>query len=578
VGPSAPDDIARIILAGFDKHYRLFREAAREAKTHFERADWAAARSAAAARIRWFDDRVCETVDVLGEKYPSLGELEASWKDVKRAYIALLYSHKRPECAETFYNSVARRVLHRPYYQSDSAFARPAVSTEYLDGDEPSYRSYYPTRPGGVRAMLRQVFADFALQNPFRDLEGDITRVIRAFGRFVPRPLKMHPNAQLHVLASLFFRNQEAYVVGRVVNGNQEIPVVIPILQDEEGRLFLDALLLEREPIGTVFSLARAYFMVDMDAPCAYVAFLSRLMPGKPLAELYTAIGLQKQGKALLYRDLFDHLKHSNDEFVLAPGVKGMVMLVFTLPSFPYVFKVIRDWFEPPKVIDRKTVLEKYQLVKEHDRVGRLADTLEFKHVYFPLSRFSSSLLAEIARVCEGSVEIDGDRLIVRHLFIERRMTPLDIALANADEAGRLPLVLDYGKALKELAGANIFPGDLLLKNFGVTRYGRIVFYDYDELCLLTDCTFRSVPRASSYEEEVSSEPWFSVGPGDVFPEELPTFIFASPTTRKLFLELHPELVSPGFWIGVQDHIRRGGAGARPEAFAFPYPESVRFR
>jgi isocitrate dehydrogenase kinase/phosphatase len=572
VEPNSAEDVARIILAGFDKHYGMFRGAARDAKTLFERADWAGARSAAAARIRLYDDRVCEAVDVLGETYPELAYLESIWKEVKAAYIGLLHSHKRPECAETFYNSVARRVLRRPYYGNDYVFSRPAVSTEYLDGDEPSYRCYYPAR-GGLRTMLRQVFADFGLRNPFRDLKGDIAHVIRAFAGLVPRPLKLQPNAQLLVLSSLFFRNQAAYVVGMIVNGHQELPLVIPILQDDHGRLFLDALLLEREQIGAIFSLARAYFMVDMDAPCAYVAFLSRLMPGKPHADIYTSVGLQKQGKALLYRDLLGHLAHSSDEFVLAPGIKGMVMLVFTLPSFPYVFKVIRDWFEAPKVVDRKTVLEKYQLVKEHDRVGRLADTLEYKHVFFPVSRFSPALLAELSRLCAGSVEIDGDRLVVRHLFIERRMTPLDIALASADDAGKLALISEYGRALKELAGANIFPGDLLLKNFGVTRYGRVVFYDYDELCLLTDCRFRSVPRARSYDEEVSSEPWFSVGPNDVFPEELPTFIFASDSARRTFLEICPELVRPEFWAETQERIRQGGVEN-----LLPYPESVRFR
>jgi isocitrate dehydrogenase kinase/phosphatase len=295
-------------------------------------------------------------------------------------------------------------------------------------------------------------------------------------------------------------------------------------------------------------------------------------MPGKPHAELYTAVGLQKQGKALLYRDLLGHLAHSSDEFVLAPGVKGMVMLVFTLPSFPYVFKVIRDWFEAPKVVDRQTVLAKYQLVKDHDRVGRLADTLEYKHVFFPVSRFSPALLAELSRVCAGSAEIDGDRLIVRHLFIERRMVPLDIALASADDAGKRALTSDYGKALRELAGANIFPGDLLLKNFGVTRYGRIVFYDYDELCLLTDCRFRNLPRASSDDEELSSEAWFFVGPNDIFPEELPTFIFPSASGRQAFRELCPELVRPDFWAETQERIRDGGV-----ASLLPYPESVRF-
>src|SRR5205814_3755889 len=137
----------------------------------------------------------------------------------------------------------------------------------------------------------------------------------------------------------------------------------------------------------------------DMEVPAASVSFLRWLMPKKPRAELYMAVGLAKQGKTLFYRDLHYHLKHSTDRFSVAPGIKGMVMLVFTLPSYPYVFKVIRDWFEPPKDADRKLVEERYHYVKHLDRVGRLADTLEFSHVGFPLARIDPALLAEIERL-----------------------------------------------------------------------------------------------------------------------------------------------------------------------------------
>jgi len=572
VQPTRAEDIAGIILAGFDKHYTLFRQAARDAKRQFERADWAEANSAAVARIRMYDDRVREAVLELAEKYPTLEEWGARWKEVKMAYIGLLYSHKQPECAETFYNSVVCRVVHRRYYRNDYIFSRPAVSTEYLDGDEPTYRCYYPATQG-LRTCLAELLKDLRLANPFRDLKGDIAALVRAIGRYLPRPIEALPNAQVQVLASPFFRNRTAYVVGRIVNGHFDYPFVIPILQDDDGRLSVDALLVEREHIGTIFSLARAYFMVEMDAPSAYVAFLGRVMPGKPAAELYTAIGLQKQGKTLFYRDLLDHLKHSSDRFQLARGTKGMVMLVFTLPSFPYVFKLIRDWFEPPKEVDRGIVQAKYQLVKQHDRVGRLADTLEYAHVSLPLARFDPTVLAELQRVCPASFEIEGDNLIIRHLYIERRMIPLDVALADADEVEMPKLVAEYGRALKELAGANIFPGDMLLKNFGVTRYGRIVFYDYDELSYLTDCNFRNLPAPSSYDEEVSGEPWFSVGDRDVFPEELATFIFPSPKARRLFLELHPELAQASYWTSKQEQIRAGG-----QESLLPYPESVRFR
>ncbi|MBZ0121004.1 MAG: bifunctional isocitrate dehydrogenase kinase/phosphatase, partial [Sandaracinaceae bacterium] len=317
---------------------------------------------------------------------------------------------------------------------------------------------------------------------------------------------------------------------------------------------------------------ARAYFMVDTEVPSATVEFLSSMMPTKPKAELYTMLGLQKQGKTLFYRDLHQHLQLSNDRFVLAPGTKGLVMVVFTLPSFPYVFKVIRDRIAPPKDTDRDEVMKKYLMVKYHDRVGRLADTLEYSHVAFPLERFDPSVVEELAAVAPSTFEIDGEQLVIKHMYIERRMVPLDIYLRGADDAHKREAIAELGNAIRELASANIFPGDLLLKNFGVTRHGRVVFYDYDEIGYLTDYVFRRLPQARSYEDEMAAEAWFSVGPRDIFPEELPKFLFADARSRELFEELHGELLDPRFWIERQQKCRAG-----EQEDVFPYAQASRF-
>jgi isocitrate dehydrogenase kinase/phosphatase len=561
-------EIAQTILEGFDKHYRLFRETSARAKERFERADWAGVHRANVERIQMYDRRVEEAVAVIGERFPTIDEL--LWQEIKQGYIGLLYDHKQPECAETFYNSVACRVLHRRYYSNEYIFFRPAVSTEHIDGKEPAYRCYYPATRG-LRRTVQEIIASYGLTNELQDLARDIRYLVRAVRIAFPR-LTIHPNFQLQLLSSLFYRNKAAYIVGRAVNGNSEYPFVVPIHQDARGAIYLDALLLKPENIGRLFSLARAYFMVDMEVPSAYVAFLKSMLPSKPKAELYTMLGLQKQGKTYFFRDMSDHLKHSSDTFVIAPGTKGMVMLVFTLPSFPYVFKVIRDWFPPPKDTDRRKVKEKYLLVKYHDRVGRMADTLEYSNVALPLDRIDPELRAEIARLAPNGVELSGDKLVVKHVYIERRMVPLDVYLAGADEARVRHGVREYGDAIKELAGANIFPGDLLLKNFGVTRYGRVVFYDYDELCALTECNFRRIPVARSHDDEMSGEPFFSVGPNDVFPEQLSTFLFVEGAARAAFVEEHGDLCDPRFWIDTQERIRAGVVDDAP-----PYPKAIRF-
>jgi isocitrate dehydrogenase kinase/phosphatase len=565
-------DIARTIRDGFDKHYRLFRATSAEAKHRFERSDWASVREASKARIQMYDQRVNEAVAVLRDRFPVVVRDESLWPEIKLVYIGLLHEHRQPECAETFYNSVACRVLDRRYYRSENIFWRPAISTEHLDGNEPTYRCYYPTK-NGLRSTVRVVLTSFGLECPFRDLDRDVVNIVRSIREHFPGTRKVSPNFQIQVLSSLFYRNKAAYLVGRAINGPEIYPIVIPLLKDESGAIYVDALLLKAETIGRVFSLARAYFMVDMEVPSAYVAFLQTILSSKPKAEFYTMIGLQKQGKTHFFRDIMEHMKHSTDTFVPAVGTKGLVMVVFTCPSFPYVFKVIRDWFEPPKQGDRRRVVEKYLLVKYHDRAGRMADTLEYSNVALPLNRFDPALVEELRRVAASCVEIDGDRLVIKHVYIERRMTPMDVYIRDADEPALRHCIKEYGAAIKELASANIFPGDMLLKNFGVTRYGRVVFYDYDEIALLTEVNFRRLPEASTDDEETSGEPWFSVSPNDVFPQELPTFIFSPGPARDIFMELHADLADPVFWIATQDRIH-----ANIQDDVFPYPQDIRFK
>ncbi|HVH45647.1 MAG TPA: bifunctional isocitrate dehydrogenase kinase/phosphatase, partial [Labilithrix sp.] len=478
----------------------------------------------------------------------------------------------QPECAETFFNSVARRVLDRRYYRNDYIFRRPAISTEHLDGTEPTYRCYYP-QGTDMRQAFREAIAAFGINRPFQDLDRDIDYIGRTFREQMPDGWERRPNFQIHVLRSLFFRNKGAYAIGRIVNGSMTIPFIMPFLQDEGRHVYVDTILLDHKNVGRLFSLGRAYFFVEMEVPSAYVDFLHTLAPGKSKAELYTMVGLGKQGKTLFFRDLEQHLRHSTDRFVLAEGTKGMVMVVFTLPSFPYVFKIIRDWFAPPKDTDRGSVEERYKFVKLHDRVGRMSDTLEYAHVAFPQERFSPALIAELEKLAPSVMERDGTQIVIKHFYIERRLVPLDLYLRDVDPTRQHAAIDDYGKALKELAAANIFAGDLLLKNFGLTRFGRVVFYDYDELCELTDCRFRTLPKARDDSEEMSSEAWFNVEKGDVFPEQFPTFLFPPGKQRDTFLELHGELAEAAFWREQQERLRIG-----IQEDLFTYPEALRFK
>ena len=568
-------DIALTMRDGFDKHYRLFRQASQDAKRYFERGEWAVAQAAARERIGFYDRRVQECVQLLEDEYDPAELSDEVWREAKLHYIGILSGHKQPELAETFFNSVCCNILHRSYFHNEFIFVRPVVSTEYIETEElaPTYRVYYPA-VDGMHFTLKRIVTNFQLDARFANLSRDIglveTRVRNFFGD------ELEPNAQFQVLSSLFFRNKGAYIVGKAINGDRELPFVVPILHNRQGQLVLDTVLLEREQIVILFSFTRAYFLVDMEVPSAYVQFLRTLLPRKPRSEIYTILGLQKQGKTLFYRDFLQHLKHSSDLFETAPGIRGLVMLVFALPSFPYVFKVIKDFYPAPKDTTRAQIKEKYLLVKHHDRVGRMADTLEYSDVAFPRARFDEALVAELKHHAPSLIEEDGDKLIIRHLYIERRMVPLNLWLTQAEQAGNDADIehgiVEYGNAIKDLVAANIFPGDMLYKNFGVTRHRRVVFYDYDEIEYITDCVFRTIPEARNEEDEMASEPWYPIGKHDVFPEQFGKFLLGNLKIRKYFMKHHADLLTAEWWQQRKQRILDGVVED-----VFPYPQAIRF-
>ncbi len=594
-------DIAKAMMDGFNRHYRLFRTESARAKHRFETADWHGQQRAQRERIEFYDLRVKECSTRLEREFKADDQPMDIWQQVKLHYIGLLVNHHQPELAETFFNSVTTKILHRTHFHNDFIFVRPAVSTEYIENGEPearpTYRAYYPTQDS-LQEVLVQIVRDFDLRVEFSDLARDAAFVQQAMGQKL-QSVKLRANFQIQVLTSLFFRNKGAYVVGKLINGFNEFPFALPILHDSKERLAIDAALFGEDDLLMLFSFARAYFMVDMEIPSAYVQFLRSMMPRKPRNEIYSALGLQKQGKTLFYRDFLHHLRHSSDKFRIAPGIKGMVMLVFDLPSFPYVFKVIKDFYPPQKDTTRDQIKGKYLLVKQHDRVGRMADTLEYSEVAFPRERFDNELIAEIEKFAPSQLEVsdrDGDgrtEVIIKHVYIERRMIPLNIYLQEAFDAGGAlaPVadsgttdetirareqiergVVEYGNAIKDLVAANIFPGDMLWKNFGITRHGKVVFYDYDEIEYITDCNFRVIPQPRNEEDEMSGEVWYKVGPKDVFPETFGPFLLGNPAVRSVFMKHHGNLLEAAFWQGHKERILAGHVHD-----VFPYDQEKRF-
>jgi isocitrate dehydrogenase kinase/phosphatase len=551
-------DIARMILDGFDDYRAHFREITNGARARFEQAQWQEAQIASAARISLYEEKVAEVTGRLREVFHDEQLLDIDlWPLAKSAYIGLIDLRNDDELAETWYNSIFCGLFSHDQISDGCMFIHTTRPSLRPHDRTPQTRSYQPR--GDLNQALRQIFTDYRYEAPFEDLDRDLAKLELQLRNNLPDWVCKDQELTIELFSSTLYRNKGAYLVGRIFTPDEQWPLVFPLLHREGKGVQIDTLITDEAEVSIIFSFTRSYFMVRVEIPAEFIGFLKRILPGKHIAELYTSIGFYKHGKSEFYRALINHLASTDDKFIMAPGVRGMVMSVFTLPGFNTVFKIIKDRFSPSKNVDRSTVIEKYRLVKSVDRVGRMADTQEFSDFRFPLAKFDPECLAELLEVAPSTVEIEnGNTVLIRHCWTERRMTPLNIYLEHANEAQVKEALEDYGLAIKQLAAANIFPGDMLLKNFGVTRHGRVVFYDYDEISYLTEVNFRRIPPPRYPEDEMSSEPWYSVGPNDVFPEEFPRFLFVDLGQRRLFSQLHGDLYDADYWKGLQDAIRAG--------------------
>ncbi|HYH83196.1 MAG TPA: bifunctional isocitrate dehydrogenase kinase/phosphatase [Longimicrobium sp.] len=556
-----PTDAAEEVLAAYEGWMERFREMTRRARVRFLNREWRESQVDAAARMDLYPAAVAAAVD-------TLRAAGVDGADARDRFAALIGGRADAELAETFYNSVMRRVLTIVGVDPATEFTAAGDGLTQADAVQPLHRSFEGGLTGQTVAAL---FRATELADAFAELEGDAEACARAAREQLGADADRVRGADL--LPFLFYRNKAAYMVARLRLEDGEVrPLLVPLVNGPRG-VRPDAVLTTPDEVHVVFSFARSYFHADTGRPAAAIAFLHTLMPAKPLNELYTSLGHNKHGKTELYRELVRQLSRGDARFERAEGIRGLVMSVFTLPGYPVVFKVIRDEFGASKNVTRDAVKEKYRLVFRMDRVGRLVDAQEFEELAFPRDRFDPAWLEELRRDAPSAIRDDGRRVVVRHLYTERRLRPLDLYLRESDDEVARAAVVEYGNAIKDLACANIFPGDLLLKNFGVSRHGRVIFYDYDELALLTDVRFRAMPTARYEEDEMAADPWFSVNDGDVFPEEFVPFLVPAGPLREAFMDAHRDLFTVRWWREIQE---RQAAGEIPDFF--PYPQTRRLK
>jgi len=565
-------NIAASILKHFNNHFRIYSELTSTAKKNFENSDWLASKNAVSRRISLYDERVNESIKYLQKTFQQSHLNIKLWKDVKHQYLGLLNKHDQPELAETFYNSVFTGLFSRHYSNNQHIFVRPSISTERIEGNEPVFTSYYPSRNSWYKSVYR-ILKRANINLPFENLRRDTLNIGNRVQEIFPADSHFAVHSQLQVLNAIFYRNKAAYIIGRTLNGPDKQAFIIPILKNSEGEIYVDALISHPDDVANLFSFSRSYFLVEANPPSAVVRFLSSILPSKSTADIYTSLGFHKQGKAEFYRDFLYHLRHSSDKFIIAPGIHGMVMVVFTLPSYPYVFKIIKDKFAPPKNTSQQKVIDQYRLVKSLDRVGRMADTWEFSYAAIPIDRLNKALLEVLRKEIPSKITEEDNHIIIEKIFIEHRLIPLNIYLDSASPENAEHVIQEYGDAIKEISGSGIFPGDLLTKNFGVTRHKRVIFYDYDEIIPINECNFRKIPPPRYPEDEMASQPWYSVGPNDVFPEEFEEFLITDSANKNTLKKQHADLFDPQFWHEIQQSVENGFL---PDIT--PYARDMRFK
>ncbi len=554
---------AQAIEAAFDAYRTRFRIITGRAPLRFAQRDWVSAQADGVERLALYREIVDglepDIRALLGDRV----EDPFMWAGIKAVYSGLIAGRDEWELAETFFNSITRRIFTTVGVDPRIEFVATDFDQPPTRAAEPVYRTY--DRSESVTGLIRTILQDYRFEAPYADVERDAQVVAERVRARLGEVGALQVVERTEVVRSVFFRGQSAFIVGRMFSGSHRFPFVLAINHEASG-VSVDAVLLRENEVSILFSFTRSYFKADVPRPYDLMRFLKTLVPRKRAAEIYIGIGENKHGKTELYRDLLRYIASSSEQFELARGTKGMVMVVFTMPGYDDVFKIIRDKFPPVKTTTRKAVMAKYRMVFQHDRAGRLMDVQDFQHLSFELSRFSDELLAELLSEAADTVRVEGDQLVISHVYVERRVIPLDIFVREAGDSATREAVVDFGLAIKDMASTNIFPGDLLIKNFGVTRHGRVVFYDYDELSALTDMNFRAMPEARFDDDEMSAEPWFSVAANDVFPEEHRKFLGLQPRLREVFEEHHADLFEVEPWQRIQ---RRVLAGEQIQVFAY---------
>ncbi len=558
--------VAESIRRSFDTYTGEFLSITKRARWRFQSEDWKGTREDALERLDLYDRVLRDATGALaGLLGPRLKD-EDLWTVAKERFGAAVRGRHDAELARTFFNSVTRAVFATVGINRRIEFFQWSPRPRETAPSEPAYRSY---RGGPDTSLaIREILHDFRFNRPYRDAGRDAARVAAEVNLRLWQLAGASEDYRIDVIRSAFHRNKAAYLVGRIVARGQTVPLVLPLYIGPAG-VFVDTALLTEPDVSKVFSFAFSYFHVAIERHDLLIEFLRSILPEKPVAELYISIGYNRHGKTELYRELHRFVHRSRQRFVVAPGKEGAVMSVFTLPAFAYVFKVIKDrpcFVRSVAVTDKSTtrreVMEQYAFVRRRDRVGRLVDTQEFENLRFRRDRFDAALLRELLATAGELVRVEDHHVVLRHLYVQRKVTPLPMFFdEESDPEALRRTLLDFGWFLKELAASGIFPSDLFNTwNYGVTRRGRVVLFDYDDVVPIEDVSFACKPRSYGDGDDLTPEEDRIVASAlDFFVDEMRNYSGIPQRLKGVFEQVHADLFTVEFWRALKEQVSSGG-------------------
>ena len=574
------DLAARLTLDGFESFNAVFRTISRRAQQRFETKDWAGGLRDAAERLDSYEKSLDLVAARLDLTLGPLAREHSVWIAAKPRFARLVARRYDIDRAETFFNSVTRKMLRTIGINREVEFFYLHPKATASQRAETVYRTY--TKAADTASLVKKILEEFPFGVGYENVERD--------AEFIAREIDLHvwPVAgpdrpySIDIVNVIFYRNKEAYIVGRIVADARTIPLIIPLASGDAG-VYAETVLLHESEASIAFSFAYSYFFVDVERYDELLTFLRSSIPHAELAELYTSLGYNRHAKTEFYRDLHRFVHVSKEEFVIAPGLEGAVMIVFTLPNFDFVFKVIKDRpcflrsrHDTQKVITQEQVRSQYNFVSHRDRAGRMVDTQEFENLRFKKRRFSDALVAEFRQAAKRDVYMTDDYVIIRHVYVQKKVLPLPIYFRNEKNPEAIRHILvDFGYFLKDLAASGVFPCDLFNTwNYGVTQWGRVVLYDYDDVLPIERITFREKPLPRNESEETGpEEEWICATEQEFFMDEIERYSGIPGPLKGVFKAIHGDLYTLTFWNSLTEKLRNG------EVFdVTPYDRSKRFR